>query len=618
MSSVKPFSEQPDRVAAVPVTRCVEHQLEKAGAAGVFVVDLDEMAELGGGVVHSERRVRHLCEHCLRPAVLDQPELRRGDVIDEEREVVNPCSGPDAVVVSVVLAEKLHLHVAPLAQGCREIPSGWLASHPTLVQLDVVTDEERPHATGGPPFDRTVNVFNRIRDLHRPPQFLPDPVRHGLLSRPEAARSQLRAIVRSVGEPRPARQASRYCCPMVEIDGTRLVASLRRLRTFGATGTGVVRQMFSPVDMESRHWLAEQMTDAGLDAHIDGVGSVFGRSRNPGPALIIGSHSDTQPEGGWLDGAMGVMYGIEVARALRDDPATSHLAVDVASWADEEGAYTSFLGSRSFVGEFPDSALTDARDDGETVRQAIERVGLATVARAALEPARHVGYLEAHIEQGPHLEDTGKRVGVVTAIVGVRAMQITFLGEQNHAGSTPMPRRKDAGVALFDFGVRIRERLMELAGPSTVWTIGDGRLLPGTESIIPGKAWCGLQFRDPSDDIMDTFQAAITDLATEMTAEGPVAVSAELRRAPTPPAVMDRDVRGRLCEAAEARVPSAWVEMPSAAMHDANVLSEHVPSGMLFIPSIRGVSHDFAEDSTELDIITGCQVLADAATAILT
>lgn len=414
-----------------------------------------------------------------------------------------------------------------------------------------------------------------------------------------------------------ARQTSRYGCLMVEIDGTRLVASLRRLRKFGATGTGVVRQMFSAVDMDSRRWLVEQMTDAGLDAQIDGVGTVFGRSRNPGPALVIGSHSDTQPEGGWLDGAMGVMYGIEVARALRDDPATSHLAVDVASWADEEGTYTSFLGSRSFVGVFPDSALDDAREDGETVRQALERLGLASVARATLEPARHTGYLEAHIEQGPHLEDTGKRIGVVTAIVGIRTMHITFVGEQNHAGSTPMPRRKDAGVALFDFGVRIRERLMTIAGPTTVWTIGNGRLLPGGESIIPGEAWCGLQFRDPSDDIMDTFQTAITDLAAEMTAEGPVAVSAELRRAPMSPAVMNSDFRGHLCEAAERRVPGAWVEMPSAAMHDANVMSEHAPSCMLFIPSIGGISHDFAEDSTELDIVTGCQVLADAAAAIL-
>ncbi len=404
---------------------------------------------------------------------------------------------------------------------------------------------------------------------------------------------------------------------MVHIDGDRLLNSLRELRSFGATGSGVVRPMFSDIDMESRRWLVAQMQDAGLDAHIDGVGSVHGRSRNPGPALIIGSHSDTQPEGGWLDGAMGVMYGIEVARALNDDPLTRHLAVDVASWADEEGTYTSCLGSRAFVGDFPDADLENAADHGETVEQALARLGLVDVPRAAMEPGRHVGYLEAHIEQGPHLEATGKRIGVVSSIVGIRAMQITFVGEQNHAGSTPMHMRKDAGVALFDFGVGIRKRLMTLAGPTSVWTIGNGRLLPGGESIIPGEAWCGLQFRDPSDDIMDAFQAAISDLAAEMTAEGPVAVHAEPRRDPMRPANMNDDFRAYLGAAAETHVPGAWVDMPSAAIHDANVMSEHMPSAMLFIPSIGGISHDFAEDSTDLGIVTGCQVLATATANIL-
>jgi len=404
---------------------------------------------------------------------------------------------------------------------------------------------------------------------------------------------------------------------MVAIDGARLLRSLHELRTFGATGTGVVRQMFSEIDMQSRKWLVAQMADAGLDASIDGVGSVYGRSRNAGPALIIGSHSDTQPQGGWLDGAMGVMYGIEVARALAEDPSTADLAVDVASWADEEGTYTSCLGSRSFVGTFPDSDLADTSATGESVGAALDRLGLTSVPRAQLEPDRHVGYVEAHIEQGPHLEATNKLVGVVSSIVGIRAMQVEFTGEQNHAGSTPMAMRKDAGVALFDFGVRIRERLSAIAGPTTVWTIGNARLLPGAESIIPGHAWCGVQFRDPSDEVMDRFESAIRELASEMTAEGPVAVTAELRRKAMPPAAMDDGLRAKLGAAAEQHVPGEWVDMPSAAIHDANVLSDHLPSAMLFIPSIGGVSHDFSEDSTEADIVTGCQVLATAVASIL-
>lgn len=404
---------------------------------------------------------------------------------------------------------------------------------------------------------------------------------------------------------------------MVRIDAERLLRSLADLRSFGAVGNGVVRPTFSDVDMAAREWLRQEMTSAGLDAVIDGVGSVHGRSANTGPALLIGSHSDTQPEGGWLDGAMGVIYAIEVARTLAEDPDTAHLAVDTVAWSDEEGTYTSCLGSRSFVGELPDEDLAVCNPEGESVGEALQRVGLAGVDRVRVDPGRHVGYLEAHIEQGPYLEANEQRIGVVTSIVGIRAMQIEFEGEQNHAGTTPMAMRKDAGVALFEFGVRVRERLTALAGPTSVWTIGNGRLLPGGESIIPGRAWCGLQFRDPSEDVMDAFQAAIVALADEMTAEGPVAVTAELRRTPMAPVAMDDDLRGHLRDAAEATVPGEWVEMPSAAIHDATVLAPHLPCGMIFIPSIGGVSHDFAEDSTDLDIVTGCQVLAAAAASVL-
>ncbi len=273
---------------------------------------------------------------------------------------------------------------------------------------------------------------------------------------------------------------------MVEIDGARLLNDLRTLRTFGASGTGVVRQTFSDEDMAARRWLRDQMAEAGLEAVIDGVGNVFGRSPNPGPALIIGSHSDTQPRGGWLDGAMGVMYAIEVARALGEDATTSGLAIDTVAWSDEEGTYTNCLGSTSFVGELTDTELQHANADGETVEVALDRVGLSGTPTVHLDRARHVGYLEAHIEQGPHLEEKGLQIGVVTSIVGIRSMRVTFTGEQNHAGTTPMHRRKDAGAAMFEFAVRIRKRLADFAGPTSVWTIGNAGLVPGGESIIAG------------------------------------------------------------------------------------------------------------------------------------
>ena len=404
---------------------------------------------------------------------------------------------------------------------------------------------------------------------------------------------------------------------MAEIDGQRLLGSLHELRTYGATGTGVVRPTFSDVDMAARRWLCAQMAEAGLDAHIDGVGNVLGRSPNPGPAVVLGSHSDTQPEGGWLDGAMGVMYGIEVARALLADPSTAHLAVDVAAWADEEGTYGTCLGSRSFVGDLTSDELDGTNAQGESVAQALARVGLADIAPARLDPDRHVAYLEAHIEQGPHLEDSGHRIGVVTGIVGIRGRTIRFVGEQNHAGSTPMPRRKDAAAALFEFGVCFRERFAAVAGPTSVWTIGNLGVHPGADSIVAGSAWCRVQYRDPSAEVMARFDETLEAVVADLDAEGPCGVSAEPADHGMEPVVMAPELVRCLGEAAAARIPDGWVEMPSAAGHDANMFAPHLPCGMLFIPSIGGVSHDFAEDSHEADIVLGCQVFADGVVKVL-
>lgn len=147
---------------------------------------------------------------------------------------------------------------------------------------------------------------------------------------------------------------------------------------------------------------------------------------------------------------MGVIYAIEIARALSENASTSELAIDTVAWSDEEGTYTSCLGSKAFVGTLTDDDLACTNAIGESVTDAIERVGLSATPRAMIDPKRHIGYLEAHIEQGPRLEDTQMRIGVVTSIVGIRSYKISFVGEQNHAGTTPMTRRKDAAVAMFE------------------------------------------------------------------------------------------------------------------------------------------------------------------------
>ena len=405
----------------------------------------------------------------------------------------------------------------------------------------------------------------------------------------------------------------------VPIDGERLIADLKRLREFGAHGTGVVRTSLSPVDVESRHWLCRRLEAAGLDARIDGAGNVFGRSRNPGQAVLIGSHTDTQPTGGWLDGAMGVIYGLEVARALSEAPATKDRAVDVASWLDEEGRFFGCFGSLSFVGRTPAGALDalDATDGtGLTLGEALGKAGFAGVAPERLDPHRHVAYLEAHIEQGPYLEEEGNRIGVVTSIVGSRNFTVEFEGEQNHAGTTPMARRRDAAHAMTEFAHAVYREFPTAAGERSVWTIGEMTLEPNAMSIVPGKARLNLQFRDQDPAVLDRLEALARDLLARAN-EGPCAATMGARKHHSIPAPMDAKLRRHLERAAERHAPGRWTSMPSAAVHDAQILADHLPSAMLFVPSIDGVSHAFEEDTSEEDIVLGCQVLATATASVL-
>ena len=250
------------------------------------------------------------------------------------------------------------------------------------------------------------------------------------------------------------------------------------------------------------------------------------------------------------------------------------------------------------------------------MRAALAEAGFAGRRRERVEPGRHVGYLEAHIEQGDTLDTAGLRLGVVETIVGIRNFRIVFTGEQNHAGTTRMIRRKDAGVAMVRLATRIHDRFPEIAGPRTVWTIGRIGVEPNAPSVIPGRAEIQLQFRDPDSAWLDACETTLRTLVAEADHTGPCRVEVE----PLPcsqPRPMDPRFQQLIEAAAEDRAPGSHMRMPSAAGHDAAVLSECMPAGMMFIPSLRGVSHHWSEDTSEADIILGAQVFADAAFRIL-
>jgi N-carbamoyl-L-amino-acid hydrolase len=405
---------------------------------------------------------------------------------------------------------------------------------------------------------------------------------------------------------------------MPKINGERLLADLRRIADFGRYQTGVHRPHLSPQDVESRRWLAGRMKEAGLEPVIDGVGTVLGKSRKSGPRVLIGSHTDTQPRGGWLDGVMGVIYGLEVVRAMAEDPATAHLAVDVASWADEEGHWGQMTGSRSFVGMLSEADIDKARhrDEGTPMRDALKAAGLEGKPREHLEDGRYRGYLEAHIEQGGLLETSSKRIGVVTAIVGIYVYRLTFSGIQNHAGTTPMAIRKDAGVAMMRLYNEVMETFPRLAGPRSVWTVGKLSLEPGAPAIIPGKAEMVLQFRDADVKVLDGFERALLEIVAAHNKTGPC--SAECQNlSKTMPTVMDERFLDAIEASATGHAPGKHIRMPSGAGHDAQILGLKLPAAMMFVPSIGGISHHFTENTADEDIVLGCQVFADAAAKIL-
>jgi N-carbamoyl-L-amino-acid hydrolase len=404
---------------------------------------------------------------------------------------------------------------------------------------------------------------------------------------------------------------------MPRIDGTRLISDLKRLAEFGRYETGVDRPTYSAVDLASRHWLAEKYAEAGLDPVIDGIGNVFGRAKQATRRLLIGSHSETQPKGGWLDGALGVVYALELARAFAADPELAGLGIDCVAWADEEGHYGNMLGSRSFTGRLDEDEIDAAHNrEGEALRDALARAGFAGRKRIAVDPARYLGYLEAHIEQGDTLDSTGRRIGIVEGIVGIWNWNVAFTGQQNHAGTTQMARRKDAGVAMVRLATQIHDRFAQLAGPRTVWTIGRILLDPNAPSIVPGRAEMLVQVRDLDVAILARLRDALLELATAADSAGPCRCAVE-EKSQTEARPMDEKFEAAIEAAAERHVPGLHMRMPSGAGHDAQVISHKLRSGMMFIPSLKGISHHWSEDTREEDIVLGAQVFADAAAAIL-
>jgi N-carbamoyl-L-amino-acid hydrolase len=394
---------------------------------------------------------------------------------------------------------------------------------------------------------------------------------------------------------------------MIPVNTERFLADLHALRQFGASGVGkgVVRPAYSEADIAARTWLQSRMEDAGLETQFDPLGSLWGLTGER--SLLMGSHSDSQPEGGWLDGALGVVAALEVARASKESGGPP---VSVVSFQDEEGRFGVTTGSTVWSGHL---SLADADEltDRTGVRLGDARAAMAHLTGDFVDPARFDGYIETHIEQGPWLDQAGEAAGVVTGIVGIRDMRITFTGEQNHAGTTPMHLRKDAFQGLAAFNAALNERLRNVVVPETVWTIGHVSLHPDAHSIVPGRAVFSMQWRDGDAARLDRMEAIIRETAQEVAEARGLGLSFGPMLG-LEPVAMDGALRKALEAAAEEVAPGKWRAMPSGALHDATSVAVHMPVAMLFVPSIDGISHAFEEDTDERDLVAGLKILAGA------
>ncbi len=398
----------------------------------------------------------------------------------------------------------------------------------------------------------------------------------------------------------------------IAVDAGRMLADLDALDRIGRTEAGLFRVAWSPAYREGLDWLHGRFMDAGLTTTEDAATNVWGRWQvGDGPALLLGSHIDAVPNGGKFDGAFGVLAALEVMRALREAGITPPFPLAVVAWADEEGAHfgTGFFGSMAFVGTpIVDDYVTIA---GPGARETLAAAGVELEAIGSVAAQREAigAYLEMHIEQGPRLEAAGGELAVVTGICGIERHEWRIAGHPSHAGSTPFPMRRDAGMAMARAMAMQRDVARE-TGPDVVATVGRLAVTPDVPNIVPGTATFSAEFRAITPAVLQAAQTEYIRRVHAICTEERVTASSRplLITPPTPmhPAMMET------LAVACGDIGVTPMRFPSGPGHDAGILARHIPSGMLFVPSVNGISHAPDEFTDAVALERGANALLHA------
>jgi beta-ureidopropionase / N-carbamoyl-L-amino-acid hydrolase len=395
------------------------------------------------------------------------------------------------------------------------------------------------------------------------------------------------------------------------INSQRLWQSLMDLAKIGATDKGGVRRLaLSKLDGEARDLFIRWCKEAGCSIAVDGIGNIFAwraGQDNTLPPIITGSHIDTQPSGGKFDGNYGVMSGLEVIRTLNDRKIQTRAPVEVAVWTNEEGSRFTpvMMGSGVFVGAFSlESTLQRADLEGVTVEQALGQIGYAGPEKIGGRPIG--AYFEAHIEQGPILEDTQKVIGVVVGALGLRWYDVIVTGQDAHAGPTPMRLRHDALLAASKMVSEINA-LAYRYQPDGRGTVGFMQVKPNSRNVIPGEVRFSVDLRHAQDATLDRMESEMRTACECFAQEGKVKVSIE-RVANYPACQFDDGCVDSVRSAAQ-KLGLSHMDIVSGAGHDAIYMARVAPTSMIFVPCEGGISHNEIENAKAEDLAAGCNVL---------
>ncbi|WP_127596138.1 Zn-dependent hydrolase [Nitratireductor alexandrii] len=403
------------------------------------------------------------------------------------------------------------------------------------------------------------------------------------------------------------------------VDGGRLWADLMALGTITEPDKPYTRRSFSPLFLEGRDWLAKRFAAAGLSVRIDTGGNLIGRmegARADAGTIMIGSHSDTVPAGGRFDGVAGVIVALEIARSLREAGRQLDCAIEIVDFLAEEPSEfgLSCVGSRALTGRLTDEQLGYRDPTGERLDQAIGRVGGDPARLAAARRDDIVGFFELHIEQGIVLEQQGIDLGIVTAIAGIARVEIVFDGRADHAGTTPMDLRRDAGLAAAITSAFVASTAREAAAGGNghfVATTGVFEQFPNAANVVPGKARLVVDIRAEDHAVTERFLAALDARSGEIAAECRVERARFALLSDTDPAPCDTALQALLSQSADALGYSS-LPMASGAGHDAAFMSHIAPSAMVFVPCRDGRSHAPEEWAEPDAIAAGAAVIHDA------